>query len=740
MPEISSDLDALLEGLNEPQREAVTWPGGPLLILAGAGSGKTRVLTHRIAYLLATEGASPSEILAITFTNKAAEEMRERAGLLVGRRVRAMWVMTFHSACARMLRAHADRLGYTRQFTIYDQADSRRLIKRCLDELGIDPKRFTPAAIGSQISDAKNRLLDADGYGQMVGSFFEQTVADVYREYERQLHRMNAMDFDDLLFRAVNVLELFDEVRERYSEGFRQILVDEYQDTNHAQYRWLQLLAKDHRNLAVVGDPDQSIYQFRGADIRNILEFEDEFVDAHVVRLEQNYRSTQNILDAANAVIANNRGRKSKNLWSDLGQGDPIKIRELEDEHAEARFVTGEIQRLLDEGIGRAEIAVFYRTNAQSRVLEDLLTRADISYQVVGGTKFYDRAEIKDAIAYLQVLVNQQDAGSFTRIVNAPRRGIGSTSMSRVLSFANTTGISIWDAASEPEQVSGLGTAAVKSLRRFMATMHVLRERANSQAPVAELLKELLQETGYLEALEAERTIEAQGRIENLEELVNVAAEYDTSEAETHSLEEFLQQVSLRSDADERTDDVGLVTLMTLHNAKGLEFPIVFIIGCEEGVFPHSRALDEGGLEEERRLCYVGMTRAERDLYLCYARTRSVFGSRQWGAPSRFLAEIPASLTDREEQRPTFAGIRARATSWSGGGSQGSGGGSEGGSSWSAAQPPPVSYRLGEDVVHPTFGEGVVTGLEPGGIVVIRFSKDRSERKLVADLAPISKL
>jgi len=731
MPETKSDLDALLEGLNDPQREAVTWPGGPLLILAGAGSGKTRVLTHRIAYLLATEAAKPSEILAITFTNKAAEEMRERAGLLVGGRVRAMWVMTFHSACARILRAHADRLGYTRQFTIYDQADSRRLIKRCLDELGIDPKRFTPAAIGSQISHAKNRLRDADAYGRMVGSFFEQTVADVYREYERQLHRMNAMDFDDLLVRAVNVLELFDEVRERYATGFQHVLVDEYQDTNHAQYRWLQLLAKEHRNLAVVGDPDQSIYGFRSADIRNILEFEDEFVDAHVVRLEQNYRPIQNILDAANAVIANNRGRKSKNLWSELGQGDPIQVRELDDEHAEGRFVTGEIQRLLDEGIGRSEIAVFYRTNAQSRVLEDTLTRADIAYQVVGGTKFYERAEIKDAIAYLVTLVNPQDAGAFTRIVNSPRRGIGSTSMSRVLSFANTTGISIWDTASEPEQVPGLGAAGVKSLRRFMATMHVLKERADSGPPIAELLKELLQETGYLEALEAERTIEAQGRIENLEELVNVAAEYDASEAQPPSLEEFLQQVSLRSDADERTDDEGLVTLMTLHNAKGLEFPIVFIIGCEEGVFPHSRALDEGGLEEERRLCYVGITRAERDLYVCYARTRNVFGARTWGAPSRFIGEIPPELTDREEQRPSFAGIRARATSWD------SGGGSE--PAWSREQPPPVAYRLGEDVVHPTFGDGVVTGIEPGGIVVIRFSKDRSERKLVADLAPISR-
>jgi DNA helicase-2/ATP-dependent DNA helicase PcrA len=733
MPETHTDLDALLDGLNDPQREAVTYPGGPLLILAGAGSGKTRVLTHRIAYLLATEAARPSEILAITFTNKAAGEMRDRAGLLVGGRVRAMWVMTFHAACARMLRAHADKLGYTRQFTIYDQADSRRLIKRCLDELGIDPKRFTPAAIHSQISASKNLLRDADAYGQLVGSYFEQTVADVYREYERQLHRMNAMDFDDLLVRAVNVLELFQEVRDRYSSGFRHVLVDEYQDTNHVQYRWLQLLSAEHRNVSVVGDPDQSVYQFRGADIRNILEFEDDFVDAHVVRLEQNYRSTQNILDAANAVIENNRGRKSKNLWSDLGPGDPIKIRELDDEHAEARFVTGEIVRMLDEGVSRAEIAVFYRTNAQSRVLEDTLTRAEIAYQVVGGTKFYERAEIKDAIAYLQVLINPQDAGSFTRIVNSPRRGIGTTSLSRVLSHANTIGIPIWDAASEPERVPNLGAAAVNALRRFMGAMQVLRERAESDAPVAEVLKDVLRESGYLEWLEAERTIEAQGRIENLEELVNVASEYDAADAESRSLAEFLEQVSLRSDADERTDDEGLVTLMTLHNAKGLEFGIVFVIGCEEGVFPHSRALDEGGLEEERRLCYVGITRAERDLYMTYARTRNVFGARNWGVPSRFLNEIPAGLTDREEQRPTFAGVRARATSWD------SGGGGSAEPAWSRDQAAPVAFRLGEDVSHPTFGEGVVTGIEPGGIVVIRFSKDRSERKLVADLAPISK-
>ena len=954
MADTATELEALLSGLNDPQREAVTYGEGPLLILAGAGSGKTRVLTHRIAYLVATDAAKPNEILAITFTNKAAGEMRDRAELLVGRRVRAMWVMTFHAACARMLRAHADKLGYTRRFTIYDQADARRLIKRCLDELGIDPKRFTPGSIHNQISDAKNKLRDADSYAQMVGSFFEQTVADVYRAYERELHRMNAMDFDDLLVRAVNVLELFQEVRDQYAGTFRHVLVDEYQDTNHAQYRWLQLLAKERRNLMVVGDdaqclvagtrvtmpdgstraiedvsvgefvmsglgggsfgaarvtrvhrsssadgvaitlrsgrrlvstpehthfagdelavpespavgaaavgatrynaanlrlapsPDHismvdmlmwprrmgdggfapfyrgdgpgtwpsarlgrdggalrftpaavvrpgmlmfdgqggydvvesvervaldapvydldiarthnfiangivthnSIYGFRGADIRNILEFEDTFPDAHVVKLEQNYRSTQTILDAANAVIRNNRGQKPKSLWTELGPGDPIKVRELEDEHAEARFVTGEVQRLLDEGVSRAEVAVFYRTNAQSRVLQDTLVRADIPYQVIGGTKFYERAEIKDAVAYLITLINSQDAGAFTRIVNSPRRGIGSTSMSRLLAFSNTTGMSIWDAASEPEQVPGLGGPAVKAFKRFMSTMHTLRERAESRPAIAELLKEVLQETGYLEALEAERTIEAQGRLENLEELINVAAEYDSAISAgadiggesagadspgPGSLANFLEQIALISDADDRSDDDGLVTLMTLHNAKGLEYPIVFMIGCEEGVFPHSRALDEGGLEEERRLCYVGITRAQRDLYLTYARTRTVFGARSFGAPSRFIGEIPEALTDSDQQRPRgLAGVRARATTWTVGAG-------DAGPSWDAQEPAPAAFRLGEDVSHPKFGEGVVTGLEPGGIVVIRFSKDHSERKMVADLAPISK-
>ena len=715
--------DSLLEGLNEPQREAVLAGDGPLLILAGAGSGKTAVLTRRIAHLVESGRARPGEILAITFTNKAASEMRERVERLVGRRARAMWVMTFHSACARMLRAGADRLGYTRGFTIYDEQDSLRLVKRCIDELDIDPKRFTPRAVRRQISDAKNTLLDADAYRERISSFFEQTAADVYGLYEQRIHAMNAMDFDDLLIRCVNLFELFPEVAERYQQGFLHILVDEYQDTNHAQYRWLQLLSEEHRNLAVVGDDDQAIYAFRGADIRNILDFEDDFPDAHVVKLEQNYRSTQTILSAANAVVTNNRGRKAKALWTELGQGDPVHVTELEDEHAEARFVGGEIERLVDEGHSREEVAVFYRTNAQSRVLEDTLVRYGVGYRVIGGTKFYERAEVKDALSYLTLVANPQDAVAFQRVVNAPRRGIGQTTQARIVSHANTVGESVWDVASRPEEVPGLGTAAVRSVSRFMSTMSRLRELAE-HASVGDLLGDLLGETGYTEALEAERTIEAQGRLENLEELVGVAREYDASggvEGGDPSLEEFLQQVALFTDQDALDDDDGVVTLMTLHNAKGLEYPVVFVIGCEEGVFPHMRAIEAGDLEEERRLCYVGITRAMRELYLTYAKVRSLFGNRDWNVPSRFLAEIPAELTDRE--------VDESPGTWDRGGGVGS----------PAPAGAGVSFAVGEDVVHATLGEGVVTGLDRGGVVMVRFAGDGSERKLMVDYAPLKK-
>ena len=730
-PAIADRLETLLEGLNPPQRAAVTHGEGPLLILAGAGTGKTRVLTHRIAYLVQSGIARPGEILAITFTNKAAQEMRDRVGLLLGASVRTMWVSTFHSACARLLRAEAVRLGFTRQFTIYDQADSRRLVKRCIDSLGIDPKRFTPAAIQNQISDAKNKLRDAAAYEQLVGGYFEQTVAEVYRLYEAELHRMNAMDFDDLLVKMVNVLELFPEVRARYATAFAHVLVDEYQDTNHAQYRLLQLLAAEHRNLAVVGDDSQSIYGFRGADITNILDFQDEFADAKVVRLEQNYRSTQTILDAANAVISHNRGRMAKTLWTDLGEGDPIRVRELDDEHAEARFVVGEIERMVDEGTSLGEIAIFYRTNAQSRVLEDTLVRREIPYQVIGGTKFYERAEIKDAIAYLQVLTNPADAISFARIVNSPRRGIGQTTLSRLISHADTMGIPIWEAAEQPETVPGLGSAAIKALTRFMETMNSLRARVADNVPVGDLIEALLHETGYLDALEAERTIEAQGRIENLEALVVAGRDFDgTHSAAEDRLDNFLQEVALVADADSRRDDESMATLMTLHNAKGLEYPIVFVLGCEEGIFPHSRSIEEGTLEEERRLCYVAITRAMRDLTLTHARRRNVFGSYAPGLPSRFLAELPQDLLDGESAGARtgadFPGsaIRARATT-----------------SWAAARgdAPKTAFRLGDDVSHAAFGAGVVTGVEPGGVVVVRFASDGSERKLMADFAPLTK-
>jgi ATP-dependent DNA helicase UvrD/PcrA len=1080
--------ERLLAGLNEPQGQAVRHGEGPLLVLAGAGSGKTRVLTHRIAYLLATGQARPGEILAITFTNKAATEMRERVETLVGRSARAMWVTTFHSACARMLRADAERLGYSRGFTIYDESDSLRMLKRCMQELHIDPKRYPPRAIRSQISGAKNQLIDTDAYAQAQGSVFEETAADVYSLYEKRMLEANAMDFDDLLVRTVNALELFEEVRERWRRTFRHVLVDEYQDTNHAQYRLLQLLTEEHGNLMVVGDEDQclvegtlitmadgserpieqvhigdqvlscfgsgvfkpstvtasfkskqshgikislssgreivstpqhvhlagyrsglmpkmymtyamhrrgvgfrvgmtrtsidrrgrsvggvhhramqqganaawvvsthqredearvaeavlavrhglptlpfmassarsgvmgdqrlidqvfesvdsfvggqqllkeegldpdtphhcwqgfngcrrnlvltlcadrsgkhvchtvslggrdrstaekledlgfkvsyrpkakgwrseryfksyeealdmaerikqildvsirrvarfgkhekgqinslpfasassvrpgmvmftkdggydtvvdvdrvvldqpvfdlnieathnfianglithnSIYGFRGADIRNVLDFENDFPEADVIKLEQNYRSTQTILSAANAVVERNRERRPKRLWTELVGGEPLQLRELSDEHEEARWVAGEIERLCqDEGVDREGVAVFYRTNAMSRVLEDTLVRFELPYQVIGGTKFYERAEIKDAVAYLSLLANPADQVSFARIVNSPRRGIGDTSQGRLAAHANTTGLSIWEVAERVEEVPGLGAAAIKAVSRFHETMEGLRARAD-EAPVAELLQATLSESGYLDALAAERTVEAEGRAENLEALVDGAAEFDANrelegEGEVSALEEFLQQISLYTQQDELRDE-SAITLMTLHNAKGLEYETVFIVGCEDGAFPHMKALEEGGEEEERRLCYVGITRARSRLYMTWTRERRLFGRAEHNLPSRFVDELPEELTERGSS----------AVGWTG---------TAGAVGAEAALPiepgPMLELRTGDDVVHASFGDGVVTAVEPGGVVVVRFAGDGSERKLMADYAPIRK-
>jgi DNA helicase-2/ATP-dependent DNA helicase PcrA len=726
--------ERLLAGLNDPQREAVEHGEGPLLVLAGAGSGKTRVLTHRIAYLLATGAARPGEILAITFTNKAAAEMRERVGQLVGRSVRAMWVTTFHSACARMLRVDAERLGYSKGFTIYDQADSLRMLKRCLAELRVDPKRFPPRAVQAKISGAKNQLIDSDAYNESAHGEFEEIVAEAFPLYEKRMREANAMDFDDLLVRTVNVVELFEEVRERWRRTFRHVLVDEYQDTNHAQYRLLQLLASEHGNLMVVGDEDQSIYGFRHADVSNILDFDEDFKGAEVVKLEQNYRSTQTILRAANAVVERNRERRPKELWSEGDEGEKVQLNELRDEHEEARWVAGEIERLEEEdGVSRAEVAVFYRTNAMSRVLEDTLQRFDVSYQVIGGTKFYERAEVKDAIAYLSLLVNPADLVSFTRVVNSPRRGIGNTTQGRVASHVNTTGLPVWEVVERAEEVPGLSGAAIKSLGRFYETMAGLRERADEGGPVATLLEAVLHETGYLEALAAERTIEAEGRAENLETLIGGAAEFDIEreregESEISPLEEYLQQISLYSEQDGLSSEQELVTLMTLHNAKGLEYDAVFIVGCEEGAFPHMRALEEGGEEEERRLCYVGITRARKRLYMTWARERRLFGRAEYNLPSRFVDELPSELT---ESHSTAA--RSLGTSWSTSvandvtpaRSQGVDPG------------PALQLQTGDDVVHASFGDGVVTGVEPGGVVIVRFSGDGTERKLMADYAPI---
>jgi DNA helicase-2/ATP-dependent DNA helicase PcrA len=726
-------VERLLAGLNPPQREAVVHGEGPLLVLAGAGSGKTRVLTHRIAYLLATGAAKPGEILAITFTNKAAAEMRERVGKLIGRSVRAMWVTTFHSACARMLRVDAERLGYSRGFTIYDQSDSLRMLKRCLRELGVDPKRYPPRAIHSQISGAKNQLIDADAYAETVGSVFEEVVAEAFPLYEKRMLEANAMDFDDLLVRTVNALELFEDVRQRWRRVFRHLLVDEYQDTNHAQYRLLQLLAAEHGNLMVVGDEDQSVYGFRHADIRNILDFEHDFAEAAVVKLEQNYRSTQTILSAANAVVERNRERRPKRLWTEIEGGEPVQLSELGDDHEEARWVAAEIERLGEEhSVARSDVAIFYRTNAMSRALEDTLVRFELPYQVIGGTKFYDRAEVKDAVAYLNLLLNPADQVSFSRIVNSPRRGIGDTSQGRLASYANTAGLTIWEVIERAEQVPGLSAAAVKAVSRFFETVDLLRARVEAGSSVADLVRAVLSESGYLEALEAERTIEAEGRIENLEAFVDAAEEFDLNreregESEVPPLEEFLQQISLLSDQDSIEEEQELVTLMTVHNAKGLEYDTVFVVGCEEGSFPHMRALEEGGEEEERRLCYVAITRARQRLYMTWARERRLFGRAEHNLPSRFVDELPVELTERHQKSVAGSG-----TSWN--------------TPAVGADPAPpldpgpaLEMQTGDDVVHASFGDGVVTAVEPGGVVVVRFSSDGSERKLMADYAPIRK-
>jgi len=713
--------DHQLADLNPAQREAVLHVDGPLLVIAGAGSGKTRVLTHRVAHLIRAHGVKPNEILAITFTNKAAGEMRERLEQMLGRTARAIWILTFHAACGRILRREAERLGYRSNFTIYDSADQVRVVKACLEDLGRDPKRFTPRGIHTQISNAKNQLIGPDEYMRRVSSFYDQTVAEVYEQYQRRLASSNAVDFDDMLMLTVEVFERFPEALAHWRHAFRYVLVDEYQDTNHAQYRLLQLLAAEHGNVFAVGDPDQSVYGFRGADIRNILDFERDFPGARSIALEQNYRSTNAILDAANAVIENNRDRKPKRLFSDLGEGEPVQVIEVEDEHAEARFVAAEIARLVEEGWSASELAVFYRTNAQSRVLEDVLVRQQIPYQVIGGPRFYERAEVKDAVAYLSVLDNPSDAVSLLRIANRPRRGIGDTSIQRLVARADALGITLFQAMADPE-AAGVGTAGVKAVRAFHTMMQSLQAAAQ-ELEIDELREAVLQRSGTIEAYEAERTIEARGRIENLEELVGVAREYRQGREE-QSLSGFLQEISLVSDQDALGGEQSLVTLMTIHNAKGLEFRGVFVIGMEEGIFPHSRSIEENEIEEERRLAYVGMTRAMERLTLVHAMARSLYGRRDYNLPSRFIDELPAAV-ERERLRPS---------SWSGYASPRQ----TAAPSRGASEIP--SLQTGDSVRHGSLGEGVVTRIEPGGVVTVRFASDGSERRLMLEYAPLEKI
>ncbi|MDD9371286.1 MAG: DNA helicase PcrA [Acidimicrobiales bacterium] len=752
----------LLSGLNPVQSDAVTHTDGPLLVVAGAGSGKTRVLTHRIAHLIRDEGVSPFEILAITFTNKAADEMKSRVAALVGPVAQKMWVSTFHSACVRMLRRDADKLGFPRNFTIYDQADANRLTGYVIRDLGLDTKRFPPRSVHATISAAKNDGLDPEAYAARAGNLFERKIADVFTEYQGRLQRAGSMDFDDLLGQALRLLREHPDVLQHYQRRFKHILVDEYQDTNSVQNDFVLLLAADHRNVAVVGDQDQSIYAFRGADMRNIVDFEDAFPDTTVVLLEQNYRSTQTILDAANAVIANNVGRKPKQLWTEHGAGDPIVRYHADDEVDEAQWITREISRLHDrdeveggEGgpLHWGDIAVFYRTNAQSRVLEEQLMRADVPYKVVGGTRFYDRKEIKDAIAYLRAVVNPVDEVSVKRVINEPKRGVGDTSIGKLDAYATARGLSFIDALRRAGD-AGVGGKAIRGIEAFLALLDDVADlAAGSPGP---LLEQLLERSGYLDQLEAERSIEAEGRLENLAELVGAA-----SEAET--VEEFLEQISLVSDVDSLDDDSTSVVLMTLHSAKGLEFPVVFLIGLEDGVFPHLRSLTEPDqLEEERRLAYVGITRARRRLYLTHAWSRTLFGGTQYNPPSRFLDEIPADLVrDVEGHRRASRGGR---TYGSGGGGWRSerGSGSSGGDralrvaagrdrivdqALESRKPRRsgahgLGLKTGDDVSHNVFGEGVIIGMSGSGDkteALVRF-RDAGEKRLLLSWAPLKKL
>ena len=749
---------AVYDTLNKPQKEAVFHTEGPLLILAGAGSGKTRVLTHRIAYLIEEKGVNPWNILAITFTNKAAEEMRQRVDSLVGIGAESIWVSTFHSMCVRILRRYIDRLGYDNRFTIYDTDDQKTLMKEVCRKTDIDTKRFKERMLLSVISSAKNEMILPEEFELNAGGDFVQLkIAKVYKEYEAQMRANNALDFDDLLVKTVQLLEKQPDVRENDQERFRYIMVDEYQDTNTVQFRLVSLLAGKYRNLCVVGDDDQSIYKFRGANIRNILDFEKEFSDAKVIKLEQNYRSVGNVLEVANSVIRNNKGRKEKTLWTDNEKGEKIRLRQFDTAYDEAQFIAEDIKDETAQGANYSDHAVLYRTNAQSRLLEEKFVAMNIPYKIVGGINFYSRREIKDVLSYLKTIDNGKDDLAVRRIINVPKRGIGLTTINRIQESAAARGIGFYDALSAPDLIPGIGRSASK-LDSFAALIEYFKGRSE-ESGVTDLLTEVIEKTGYTESLEADDPEELEARVQNIDELVSKAAVYEEScsdRGERPTLSGFLEEVALVADIDSVAEDRDYVILMTLHSAKGLEFPHVYLAGMEDGLFPSYMSIsgdDPEELEEERRLCYVGVTRAEEKLTLTCARMRLVRGERQYNSMSRFIKEMPSALIDTGKreggfsqnvslgekrtyssevsgykrsayaQKPAFAAIQK-------------------GSGLMAKKSEGLSYGVGDRVRHVKFGDGTVTEIKEGGRdyeVTVQFDT-AGVRKMFALFAKLIKI
>ena len=755
------------QDLNPAQFDAVTTTEGPLLVLAGAGSGKTRVLTFRIANLVAEERVSPAEILAITFTNKAADEMRARIGEMCGAGTRAMWVMTFHAMCVRMLRADAELVagppeqgGYDRNFTIYDTDDSKRMVNSVMAELELDPKRYPPNGVMGRISSAKNELIGPGEFENNAVTPLDKAAAKVYKRYRTRMREANAMDFDDLLVNAHTLLAEHEDVRRAYQERFRHISVDEYQDTNHAQYRIVgllapaELLAQGGRSLMVVGDDDQSIYSWRGADIRNILEFERDYPGATVIRLEQNYRSTETILAAANAVVANNQGRKPKTLWTANAGGEAISRYYASDERDEARFVAAEIERLVRTGRSYADFAIFYRTNAQSRVLEDLLLRAGVPYQIVGGTRFFERAEIRDVMAYVRAVVNPCDEVAIKRIINTPKRKIGKTTVERLEYEAIGEGTTFDEAMHRAAEGDWLGSGPRAAVAHFVELIDAMRSLVADGGSLRDLVEGVVERSGLVQALQAERTLEADGRIENIKEFFGVVEEFSALH-EGAGLTDFMEWVALRSDIDSMQSGERAVTMMTVHTAKGLEFPVVFMVGMEDTIFPHANSMfDESGLEEERRLAYVGITRARERLYLTHAHQRSLFGATQYNPASRFIGEIPDECVQASglgSQGVSGTGFARR-----GEGSRGSGFGSGpggfgsgrgegrvfgGGAPRSASRgpaEPAESFEVGDVVEHKVFGLGTVVEAKDDRITIS--FKTAGTKKLLAGYAPLRKV